>query len=237
MISNQTKFWEALSNAQCQKLTDLVDKAGKRSVRSSSAITNSADVSSPSTQQANDPVRLASITEPNAPDAAKRLPEPACPIVDSVTGDRTIEREKVIVSYSHKGKKFLDQLLAHLKPLVRAGRVDAGSDWDIEPGSQWFNQIKSAVASARVAVLLVTKDFLASDFIHEYELGPLLEDADTGDVRFLWVLVRDCNWKATPLQRLQAAYPTDRPLTQMKAERDTAWVAICVAIESAANKV
>lgn len=148
---------------------------------------------------------------------------------------KIMKRDKVFVSYSHKDKKFLAELLAHLKPLERAGRVSAWSDKQIQIGSQWLNEIQTALGSARVAVLLVTKDFLASDFIHDHELSPLLKKAETGGVAIQWVLLRDCNWKKTPLKDYQAAFSTVKPLAEMKAERDSAWVAICDAIETAAN--
>ena len=160
--------------------------------------------------------------------------------IDSPTADNTVKspspsRNKVFISYSHKDKKFLDELLAHLKPLERAGRVSAWSDQQIKPGSEWVEQIQVALDSAKVAVLLVTKDFLASDFIDQNELGPLLVAAKESGVAIRWVLVRDCNWKKTPLKDYQAAYPPDKPLAGKNWSRDSAWVAICDAIEEAVN--
>jgi hypothetical protein len=137
-----------------------------------------------------------------------------------------VSRYKLFISYSHKDDKFLNELLTHLKPLERAGRITKWSDKEIAPGSLWLGAIQKPLAEAKVAVMLVTKDFLASDFIHEQELAPLLKDAATGGVSILWVLVKDCNWKQTPLKDLQAAYSTEKALTKMK-DRDTAWVAIC----------
>lgn len=113
--------------------------------------------------------------------------------------DDSIQRQGVFLSYSHKDKKFLDQLLTHLKPLERAGLVTYWSDLQIAAGSPWFQEIGKALASARAGVLLVTSDFLASDFIHEKELGPLLKEAEQGGVRILWIPVRACSYKVTPL--------------------------------------
>lgn len=150
--------------------------------------------------------------------------------------EHTSRRDTVFISYSHKDKKFLDELLAHLKPLEQDGRISAWSDQQIQPGSQWLEQIQKALGSTKVAVLLVTKDFLASDFIHQNELGPLLKAAKEGGVAIRWVLIRDCNWKKTSLKDYQAAYPTDKPLAGEKTSgRDSAWVKICEVIEEAAN--
>ncbi len=142
-------------------------------------------------------------------------------------------RHKVFISYSHKDTKFRDELLIHLKPLERAGLVTTWSDKQIAPGSQWFAEIQAALASTSVAVMLVTPNFLASDFIHEHELGPLLKDAEQGGVRILWIPVRAFSYKETALKNYQAVSPPDKPLAQMKAERDQAWVKVCDEIKKA----
>jgi hypothetical protein len=146
------------------------------------------------------------------------------------------QREHVFISYSHKDTKFLDQLLTHLRPLERAGQLTKWSDKQIAPGSEWFSEIQESLARTKVAVLLVTPSFLASDFIHEHELGPLLRQASTGGVRILWIPVRASAYEATVLKNYQALSSPDKPLAQMKAERDAAWVKICKEIKKAITK-
>lgn len=150
-------------------------------------------------------------------------------------GEESAPRQKsVFISYSHKDAKHCDELKVHLRPLERIGTITVWSDKQIQPGSEWAEEIRKALASAKVAVLLVTKDFLASDFIQECELGPLLGEASEEGVRILWVLVRDCNWEKTSLKDYQAAYPTERALAAMrKGDRDSAWVEISKVIERA----
>ncbi|MGD0259466.1 MAG: toll/interleukin-1 receptor domain-containing protein [Verrucomicrobiota bacterium] len=143
------------------------------------------------------------------------------------------QREHVFISYSHKDTKFLDQLLTHLKPLERAGKLTKWSDKQVAPGSEWFSEIQESLDRTKVAVLLVTPNFLASDFIHEHELGPLLRQASTGGVQILWIPVRACSYEETALKDYQALSSPDKPLAQMKAERDAAWVKICKEIKKA----
>jgi hypothetical protein len=140
---------------------------------------------------------------------------------------------QVFISYSHKDKKpFLDEFLEHLKPFVRTG-ISVWSDKQIAPGSQWFPEIKNALASTKVAVLMVSPAFLASDFIHDHELGPVLKLAEQGGVRIIWIPIRACAYQITPLKDYQAVLPPEKPLAEMKAERDRAWVKICESIAHA----
>jgi hypothetical protein len=82
--------------------------------------------------------------------------------------------------------------------------------------------------------MLVTPDFLASDFIHEHELGPLLKEAEQGGVRILWVPVRPCLYQASPLTNYQAIGDPGKCLANMrKSKRDRAWVEVCEVIKSA----
>jgi TIR domain len=69
--------------------------------------------------------------------------------------------------------------------------------WDgqITPGQEWLTQIEAALNSARVAVLLVSPNFLASQFILNVELPTILNHAKTGGVVPFWCLVRDCMWQ------------------------------------------
>nr|VFJ45814.1 MAG: internalin A [Candidatus Kentron sp. FW]VFJ46579.1 MAG: internalin A [Candidatus Kentron sp. FW] len=143
--------------------------------------------------------------------------------------------EQVFISYSRKDEQYLDELQTHLVPYLRSKAVMAWSDRDIAPGSKWLEKIEKVRARARVAVLLVSPNFLASDFIHDNELGPFLQKARAGDVTILWVQIRACAYTETSLRDYQAVVsPPDRPLAGMaEAERDEAWVRVCQEIKKA----
>jgi len=146
-------------------------------------------------------------------------------------------RDQVFISYSHKDARWRDDLLTHLKPYLRDGSITAWSDKDIQPGSRWLNEIRQALAQTRVAVLLVTPHFLASDFIHEHELTPFLNQAVTGGVTILWIPVRASSYLKSPIRDYQAMIDAEKPLASMRANRDKAWVEICQAIENAVKRL
>jgi hypothetical protein len=147
-------------------------------------------------------------------------------------------RDQVFISYGHKDKKWHDDLDTNLKPYLRGGSIVSWSDQQITPGSAWFREIQSALTNSKVAVLLVSPDFLASDFVHEHELGPLLKEAEQGGgIKILWVPVRDSAYHKTALKDYQAVLDPGTPLAKMmEADRDSAWVRICEKIEKAVSE-
>jgi tetratricopeptide (TPR) repeat protein len=148
-----------------------------------------------------------------------------------------VPRDQVFISYSHKDRKWRNDLDTHLKPYLRGGSIVSWSDQQIAPGSEWVKEIQSALANSNVAVLLVSPAFLASDFIHEHELGPLLKEAEKGGVRILWVPVRASSYKKTALKDYQAVLDPSKPLASMReTDRDLAWVRICEEIEGPAQR-
>ena len=130
-----------------------------------------------------------------------------------------ISRDQVFVCYSHNDVSWLNRLQIHLKPLDREGVIDLWSDRRLGVGDQWRKEISMALARAQAALLLVSADFLASDFINEVELPELLSAADQGGCRIIPILVRPSLFMETPsLSRFQHANPGDRTLSELNPE-------------------
>lgn len=138
-----------------------------------------------------------------------------------------MQRSKIFVSYSHKDRSYLERLRVHLKSLelTHKGAIDVWDDTQIGTGALWRDQIQKALQSARTAILLVSPDFLASDFIIKEELPSLLEAAEKDGLKIMPVVIKPCRFeKVDFLARFQSVNPPDQPLSKLSDwQQDEYW--------------
>jgi hypothetical protein len=146
------------------------------------------------------------------------------------------QRDQVFISYSHQDADWLARLQTTLKPLVRQDVITTWADTDIKPGTKWRDEIEKALASAKVAVLLVSQPFLASEFIVKNELPPLLQAAQDEGVTILWVPLTASLYDETPIGDYQAVHDPARPLDSLTTSAaNQALVDIAKKIKAAAT--
>ena len=124
-------------------------------------------------------------------------------------------RNKVFISYSRQDKKLFNEFKTMLAPAIRKGIVDIWDDTQADIGGRWKDEIKQVLDSAGVAVLLVSDNFLASDFINKHELPPLLKAAENGGTKIFWIYLSSCLYEETEIANYHAAHDVKTPLDQM----------------------
>jgi cell division protein FtsZ len=123
------------------------------------------------------------------------------------------QRNKVFISYSHRDRDWLDRLSIHLKPLIRDNSIELWDDTKIVVGSKWKDEIQKAINESSIAILLISANFLASDFITQNELPPLLEKAQSDGVIILPLIVSPCRFIQTKsISQFQAINDPTKPL-------------------------
>lgn len=146
------------------------------------------------------------------------------------------KREHVFISYSHDDSDWLRRFQEALKPYTWNKAINVWDDTEIPPGAKWRDEIKKALASAKVAVLLVTMRFLASDFIRDVELREFLRASETDGLKILPVAVGPGAYEETPLVEYQFVNKLDQTLMDLMkdpAELERELVRICREIKEA----
>src|SRR5213080_3948433 len=104
----------------------------------------------------------------------------------------------VFFSYSHKDEDLRDQLETHLAMLKRQGVISAWHDRRLIAGSDIDTGITEELEGADIILLLVSPDFLASDYCYGVEMTRALERQAAGEARVIPVILRPCEWKQAP---------------------------------------
>lgn len=135
-------------------------------------------------------------------------------------------RDKIFISYSHEDESYLNALKIHLHPLELTDKLEEWDDQKILVGGDWEKEIMTAINETAVAILLISKDFLASDYILKKELPLLLEAYENEKIRIIPVILTTCIFsQLKTLSKLQAVNSPDKPLCGMKEdEQDKVWI-------------
>lgn len=137
-------------------------------------------------------------------------------------------------SYSHADEDLRDQLEKHLSGLQRQGVISSWHDRRITIGTELGEAIDRHLDAADVVLLLVSPDFIASDYCYEREMTRALERNQKGETRVIPVILRPCDWRDLPFGKLLAT-PTDgRPIT-MWPNIDAAFLDVVTSIKHALN--
>jgi len=135
-------------------------------------------------------------------------------------------------SYSHVDESLRDQLETHLSSLRRQGLISSWHDRRITAGEDFGKAIDSHINTADVILLLVSPDFIASDYCYEREMKRALERHQHGEARVIPVILRPCDWHDLSFGKLLATPKDGKPIT-MWPNIDEAFLDVAKAIKHA----
>src|SRR5712691_1471711 len=120
---------------------------------------------------------------------------------------------EVFYSYAHEDETFRNELEKHLSLLRRQGLITAWHDRHILPGIDWAQAIDEHLERASVILLLISADFLASDYCYGIEMQRALQRHQANEARVIPILLRPVDWKDAPFARLQVLPTNAKPIT------------------------
>jgi len=140
----------------------------------------------------------------------------------------------IFISYAREDEADMQELVSHLEPLQWGGLVDTWHDGKILPGQEWAQQIQQNLEAAQIILLLISKDFMRSDYCYRVELTKAIERHKAGEAQVIPVILRPCLWDYViigdvRLSDLQALPKGAKPVNQW-SDRDTAFTDVARAL-------
>ena len=142
----------------------------------------------------------------------------------------------IMVCYSHTDEPFCRALRTLLKPLEKQGLITSWYDGKIGPGEEWRPQLDTHMKSASIILLLLSRDFLASDYCYDVEMQHAQERHDQGTARVIPVVVRPTDLAIHWLSRLQMLPKGGKPVNKW-GNRDEAYQQISTGIREAVEEL
>lgn len=142
----------------------------------------------------------------------------------------------VFFSYSHADEALRDQLEKQLSMLKRQGVIETWHDRRIGAGHNIHGAIDAHVDKDEIVLLLVSADFLASDYCYDVEMKRAMARHERGEAIIIPVILRACDWKGAPFGDLNATPPDGKPVMQWP-DIDEAFLQVAKAVREAASRL
>ncbi|HZI57186.1 MAG TPA: COR domain-containing protein [Verrucomicrobiae bacterium] len=147
-----------------------------------------------------------------------------------------IEPLRLFLSYSHKDKKYVDELRKALKPTERNGLIQPWYDGEITAGEEWKPLIEQRLRDADIIVCQLSRDFLDSDFCVLNELETAIQRREAGEAGLVAYVLHDCDWKETKVAKFQIL-PSEAKAIDGRNNKHKYWTEIADGIKAAVKKL
>lgn len=146
------------------------------------------------------------------------------------------ESVKLFISYCHRDEILRQQLDKHLAPLKGQKVVEAWHDRQIRAGEEWANQIDANLNKADIILLLVSPDFVASDYCSKIELEQAVKRHEAGEAIVVPVILEPCDWSWLPFAKFQA-FPKDGKAIATWGNQNEAFLDVAQGIRKVAQEL
>src|SRR5579862_6268056 len=136
---------------------------------------------------------------------------------------------EIFCCYARKDEQLLQTLKAHLMPLQRQGRITIWSDIDIDAGEQWEKEITKHLNTAQIILLLISPDFMMSEYSYNNEMKRAMERHEKGEAKVVPIILRPVIWQGAPFGMLQALPAKGKAITTWQ-NVDAAFVSVAEGI-------
>ena len=130
---------------------------------------------------------------------------------------------KIFCCYAHEDEELLNKLKVQLRPLERESLIELWHDRDISAGTEWEHEIDAHLAAADIILLLVSPDFMNSNYCYGIEMKQAIDRHNAGEARVIPILLRPTDWQGAPFDKLQALPTNAEPITCWR-NRDNAFL-------------
>lgn len=138
-------------------------------------------------------------------------------------------KPRIFLSYAHADEDLKKELDKHLMPLKRSGKIETWNDRELLAGQEWNEEILSELNKAEIILLLISGDFIASQYIWEKELATAMKRHNEGTAKVVPVIIKNCLWQDMPFAKLQALPRNTKPVATYE-NHDDAFTEIAIAI-------
>ncbi len=121
---------------------------------------------------------------------------------------------EILFSYAHEDEKLRTRLEKHLSSLKNQQRIEWWYDEKILPGAKWGDSISTYLDKVDIILLLISANFIASNYCNTVELKRALERHEKGEVRVIPVILSPCDWHDEPFAVLQAVTKNGTPVEE-----------------------
>ena len=144
---------------------------------------------------------------------------------------------KVFISYSHADDLWREKLGKHLRLLEHQDLIKVWHDRCVTAGAHWAHTMEEKLRAADVILLLVSADFIASDYCYGIEMEVALEQDQSGRSRVVPILLRKCDWKSAPFAKCQVVPRDNIPIAMHAHGEDAALAEIAAELRALAQEL